>query len=45
MKVDPYKMTLDAGADVSPDGEAIIPDQSIIDDVRLMWFYKEPQMA
>jgi hypothetical protein len=40
MKVDPYKITLKEGADVTS-GNAISPDQSIIDDVSMFWFYKE----
>ena len=40
MKVDPYKITLAEGADVTSEN-AISPDQSIIDDVSMFWFYKE----
>jgi flavin-dependent dehydrogenase len=40
MKVDPYRISLADGADVSSEN-AITPDQSIIDDVNMFWFYKE----
>ena len=40
MPVDPYKISLAEGADVSSEN-AIVPRQSIIDDVELFWFYKE----
>ena len=40
MPVDPYKITLAEGVDVTS-GNAIRPAQSIIDDVSKFWFYKE----
>jgi hypothetical protein len=46
MKVDPYKISLEAGADVSPDdGIGIIPTEETLADVNLMWFYDKKQYA